>query len=162
MTTHPPRKAQGPGRLLAAVYTLFAVSAGARAIFQIATKFSHAPLAYTLSAAAAVIYLLAAVCFTRPSSASWRTAVVALSIEFAGVVLVGTLSVVKSGWFPDASVWSDYGIGYGFVPVILPVIGLLWLRLPTTRVAFGETDPEAAPAEQAGLGAPGGDDRGTL
>ncbi len=147
MTANPARRAQGPGRLLAAVYTLFAVSAGARAIFQISTKFSHAPLAYALSAVAAVIYLLAAVCFTRPSSASWRTAVVALSIEFAGVVVVGTLSVVKSDWFPDASVWSDYGIGYGFVPVILPILGLLWLRRPSTRVAFGESDPEAVPGE---------------
>jgi integral membrane protein len=25
-------------------------------------------------------------------------------------------------------VWSDFGIGYGFVPVALPVAGLLWLR----------------------------------
>jgi hypothetical protein len=25
-------------------------------------------------------------------------------------------------------VWSDYGIGYGFVPLVLPVFGLLWLR----------------------------------
>ena len=24
--------------------------------------------------------------------------------------------------------WSDYGIGYGFVPAVLPVAGLLWLR----------------------------------
>jgi len=144
MTTEIHRKPLGLGRLLAAVYTLFAVSAGARAIFQIATKFSHAPLAYTLSAVAALIYLLAAVCFNWPSAASWRTAVVALCIEFAGVVVVGTLSVVNSGWFPDASVWSDYGIGYGFVPVVLPIIGLLWLRRPETREAFGETEAETA------------------
>jgi hypothetical protein len=25
-------------------------------------------------------------------------------------------------------VWSDFGIGYGFVPVVLPILGLLWLR----------------------------------
>jgi hypothetical protein len=138
MTTNAHRRTLGPGRLLAAVYTLFAVSAGARAIFQIATKFSHAPAAYTLSALAAAIYLLAALCFTRPSGASWRTAVTALSVEFAGVVIVGTLSVVQHSWFPDTTVWSDYGVGYGFVPVILPIIGLLWLRRPATRIAFGE------------------------
>ncbi|HEY1133960.1 MAG TPA: hypothetical protein VGE77_05230, partial [Nocardioides sp.] len=53
---------------------------------------------------------------------------VMLWVELAGVVTVGTLSLVVRDWFPDASVWSDYGIGYGFVPAILPVAGLLWLR----------------------------------
>jgi integral membrane protein len=38
------------------------------------------------------------------------------------------LSVVVPDWFPDATVWSDYGIGYGFVPLALPIAGLLWLR----------------------------------
>ena len=135
------RSAQGPGRLIAAIYTLFAISAGARALFQIATKFSHAPLAYILSAVAAVIYLLAAVCFTFPSAGSWRTAVVALCIEFAGVVGVGLISVLDPSLFPDASVWSTFGIGYGFVPLVLPLIGLWWLTRPATRAAFGETPP---------------------
>ena len=30
--------------------------------------------------------------------------------------------------FPDATVWSQYGLGYGFVPLVLPVVGLWWLR----------------------------------
>jgi hypothetical protein len=51
-----------------------------------------------------------------------------LRVELAGVVVVGTLSLVRRDLFPDASVWSDYGIGYGFVPAVLPVAGLLWLR----------------------------------
>ena len=42
-----------------------------------------------------------------------------LWVELAGVLTVGTLSLVKRDWFPDASVWSDYGIGYGFVPAVL-------------------------------------------
>jgi hypothetical protein len=146
MTSPKRRAAQGPGRLIAAVYTLFAVSAGARALFQISTKFSHAPLAYLLSALAAVIYLLAAICFTFPSAGSWRTAVVALCIEFAGVVVVGLVSVLDPSLFKDASVWSEFGIGYGFVPLVLPLIGLWWLRRPATRVAFGEI---AAPEDAA-------------
>lgn len=136
-----PHSGRGPGRLLAAVYTIFAISAGARAIFQIATKFSHAPVAYMLSALAAVIYLLAAVCFTRPSAQSWRTAVIALCVEFAGVVIVGALSVAQPHLFHDASVWSNFGSGYGFIPVILPLIGLVWLRRPQTRDAFGASGP---------------------
>ena len=35
MTDRAPRQGQGLGRLLAAVYTIFAISAGARAAFQI-------------------------------------------------------------------------------------------------------------------------------
>lgn len=146
MTSTKRRPSQGPGRLIAAVYTLFAISAGARALFQIATKFSYAPLAYILSAVAAVIYLLAAVCFTFPSAGSWRTAVVALCIEFAGVVGVGLLSVLDPSLFKDASVWSKFGIGYGFVPLVLPLIGLWWLHRPATRIAFGEL---AAPEDLA-------------
>jgi hypothetical protein len=146
MTSTERRRAQGPGRLIAAVYTLFALSAGARAVFQIATKFSHAPLAYILSAIAAVIYLLAAICFTFPSAGSWRTAVVALGIEFVGVVGVGLISVLDPSLFNDASVWSKFGVGYGFVPLVLPLIGLWWLRRPATRAAFGA---RGAPEDQA-------------
>ena len=122
------------------VYTIFAISAGARAAFQIATKFSHAPVAYLLSAVAAVIYLLAAICFTVPSRASWRTAVAALCVEFAGVVIVGILSVTDSGLFPDASVWSKFGIGYGFIPLALPLVGMWWLMRPATRAAFESSE----------------------
>ena len=143
MASMDRRRAQGPGRLIAAVYTLFALSAGARAVFQLATKFSHAPLAYILSAVAAVIYLLAAICFTFPSAASWRTAVVALCVEFIGVVGVGLISVMDPSLFKDASVWSKFGSGYGFVPLVLPLIGLWWLRRPATRAAFGERVPPA-------------------
>jgi len=126
----------GPGRLLAVVYTVFAIAAGARSLFQIATKFGDAPLAFILSAAAAVIYLAAALCFRRPSGRSWRTAVALLGVELAGVVLVGLLSVVEDDWFPEPTVWSDFGVGYGFVPLVLPVAGLLWLSRTATRAQF--------------------------
>lgn len=127
----------GPGRMLAVVYTVFALAAGARAGYQIITEFSVAPLAYTLSAAAAVIYLFAAICFTRPSAASWRTAVILLWIELAGVLTVGTATVVASDRFSDQTVWSTFGIGYGFIPLVLPIAGLWWLTRPATRAAFG-------------------------
>ncbi|MFE6646431.1 hypothetical protein ACFVJS_07725, partial [Nocardioides sp. NPDC057772] len=52
---------------------------------------------------------------------------VMLWIELAGVLVVGVLSLVVPSWFPDDSVWSKFGIGYGFVPALLPILGLLWL-----------------------------------
>jgi hypothetical protein len=54
-------------------------------------------------------------------------ALVAIIIELLGVVTIGTLSVVDPAAFPRATVWSVYGIGYGFVPLMLPILGLAWL-----------------------------------
>jgi hypothetical protein len=118
----------GPGRLLVAIYALFALSATARAGVQIATKFSHAPVAYLLSAFAGAVYILATVTLIVGSRTARRIAVVSCSIELAGVLAVGTWSLLDRASFPDATVWSGYGSGYGFVPLVLPVFGLLWLR----------------------------------
>ena len=123
----------GPGRLLVAVYALFALSATARAGVQIATKFGHAPVAYVLSAFAAVVYILATVTLGVGSPVARRIAIVSCSVELAGVLAVGTWSVADPATFPDATVWSSYGSGYGFVPLVLPVFGLLWLRRWTRR-----------------------------
>jgi hypothetical protein len=118
----------GPGRVLVGVYGLFALAAGARAGVQIATKFGEAPIAYLLSALAAVIYLVATFGLAKGGPVGRRTALVCCSVELAGVLTVGTLSLLTPGTFPDATVWSGYGSGYGFVPLVLPVLGLLWLR----------------------------------
>lgn len=134
----PPRRTtrDGPARLLAVVYGIFALSAGARSLFQIASDFSAAPLAYSLSAIAALIYLVAAACFWLPSEHAWRVALVALAVELVGVIAVGALSVAREDLFPDQTVWSNFGAGYGFVPVVLPIAGLLWLLRPGTRGTF--------------------------
>lgn len=123
----------GPGRVLIAIYALFALSAAARAGVQIATKFSNAPVAYLLSALAAVIYILATVTLAVGTPAARRVAVISCSVELVGVVVVGTWSLADRATFPDATVWSGYGSGYGFVPLVLPVFGLLWLRRWTRR-----------------------------
>jgi len=128
VASRPDSTRTGPGRLLIAVYALFALAASARAGVQIATKFGHAPVAYSLSAFAAVVYILATVTLAVGTPAARRIAVLSCSVELAGVLVVGTWSVADPATFPDATVWSGYGSGYGFVPLILPVFGLLWLR----------------------------------
>jgi hypothetical protein len=115
----------GPGRVLVGVYALFALAAGARSAVQIATRFGEAPVAYLLSAFAAAVYLVAAVGLAR--SSRWL-ALASCTVELAGVLVVGTLSLAVPSGFPDETVWSTYGRGYGFVPLVLPVLGLLWLR----------------------------------
>lgn len=123
----------GPGRVLVFLYGLFAVAAGARASVQIATKFDEAPLAYLLSALAAAIYLVALVGLVRGGRGGRRLAIACLLIELAGVLTVGTLSLVDAAAFPDETVWSQYGRGYGYFPLALPVLGLLWLRARPER-----------------------------
>lgn len=119
------RLSAGPGRVLLVVYVVFAISAGARALYQIAVQFERAPEAYLLSAFAAAVYLVAAVALGRGAR---RVALVAVVVELVGVLGIGTLSLLRPQDFPDPTVWSDFGIGYGFVPVVLPILGLLWIR----------------------------------
>lgn len=118
----------GPGRALLAAYALLALAAGARSIIQIATKFNEAPFAYLMSAAAAVLYAVIVVALVRTGPQWRRVARIGILIELAGVLIVGTLSVIDSSLFPKATVWSGFGMGYVFLPLVLPILGLLWLR----------------------------------
>jgi NhaP-type Na+/H+ and K+/H+ antiporter len=127
--------AHGPGRVLVALYGIFAVAAGARAAVQIALQFDEAPLAYLLSALAAVVYVVATVGLARGGRGGRRAAVAACSVELAGVLVVGTLSLADAAAFPDDTVWSRYGQGYGFIPLVLPILGLLWLRHASEEAA---------------------------
>ncbi len=115
----------GPGRPLTAVYGIFAVAATSRALVQLATKYAEAPLAYVLSALAGLVYVVAFVALLRDLR---RVALVAVLVEAVGVLVVGTLSLTDRAAFPDATVWSGFGAGYGYVPLVLPFLGLAWLR----------------------------------
>lgn len=122
------RTRSGPGRLLVALYALFAMAATSRSMVQITTKYDEAPLAYSLSAVAAVVYIVATVCLIRGTRRARRIARIALVFELVGVLGVGTLTLVDAAAFPDQTVWSDYGLGYLLLPLIVPILGLLWLR----------------------------------
>lgn len=121
-----PGSSAGAARVLVALYAVFALAAGSRAGVQLATRFDEAPLAYLLSALAALVYLVATVALAR-GPAGRRVALVAISFELVGVLVVGTLSVLDPAAFPDETVWSGYGRGYLFIPLVLPVLGLLLL-----------------------------------
>jgi cytochrome bd-type quinol oxidase subunit 2 len=114
-------------QVLVACYAVFAVAAGARSLVQITTRYDEAPLAYTLSLVAAVIYLVATLALRRTSERARRVALAAVGVEAVGVLVVGTLSVVRPEWFPDQTVWSDFGRGYALIPLVLPFVGLWWL-----------------------------------
>lgn len=100
---------------------------------QIATRFQEAPLAYVLSAFAALVYVVATIGLAVPGRASRRVAATACTIELLGVLAVGSFSLLAPAEFPDETVWSAYGRGYLFIPLVLPVLGLLWLRRTRPR-----------------------------
>lgn len=134
MSAQPRTRASGIGRVLVAVYGVLAIAALGRSTFQIIDRFDEAPIAYSLSAAAAVVYVLATIALAT----GWdRLAWVTVSFELVGVLVIGTISVVvpellglqgASPFGPKATVWSVFGAGYLFIPLVLPVLGILWLR----------------------------------
>ena len=122
-----PSTKSGAGRALVAVYAVFALAATARSLVQLGTKASEAPLAYTLSAIAGLVYIAATLGLAEVGPSPRRRAVAAVGFELVGVLTVGTLTLLDPELFPDQTVWSDYGAGYGWLPLVLPFVGLAWL-----------------------------------
>jgi hypothetical protein len=131
----PPRPL-GVGRLLIVVYAILALAATGRSAFQIISRFNEAPLAYSLSALSAVVYILATVALIAPGRTWYRIAWITISFELLGVLVIGTISVTDPALLglssidpfgKQATVWSAYGLGYLLIPLVLPVLGMLWL-----------------------------------
>jgi cytochrome bd-type quinol oxidase subunit 2 len=117
----------GVGRVLIAIYAVFAVSATARASYQLITKYEQAPLAYSLSALSAAIYIFATFALVKTSGRWPILARAAIYTELVGVLAVGLMSYLMPDLFGHPSVWSKFGQGYGYIPLVLPILGLVWL-----------------------------------
>jgi hypothetical protein len=147
MSRFASRPHAGLGRVLVAVYGVLAIAAVGRSVFQIIDRFEEAPIAFTLSAVAAVVYVLA----TLSLAFGWdRVAWITISFELVGVLVIGAISVLAPAMLGldeinpfgrEATVWSVFGAGYLFIPLVLPILGILWLR------SRRETPVEAAPVE---------------
>lgn len=122
----------GPGRVLVWFYGVFTVAAASRTIVEMVRGFDRAPLAYTLSAFAALVYGFITYSLVRGGEKARRAALVCCAAELIGVLAVGAWTLVEPAAFPDSTVWSDFGMGYLFIPVILPVTGMIWLRRART------------------------------
>jgi hypothetical protein len=135
----------GAARILVVVYGILAIAATGRSVFQIIDRFSEAPVAFTLSALSAVVYIVATVALIARGRAWLRVALVTISFELVGVVVVGSITVFapnliglasNDAFGPTATVWSSYGLGYVLIPLVLPILGLLYLR--SRRKALAE------------------------
>jgi len=134
----------GIGRVLVVLYAIMALAATGRSFVQIVREFDAAPLAYALSAASAVVYLVATLALIFSASRTWYViAWVAISFELVGVLVVGTLSIVLPALFDHPTVWSWFGAGYVWIPLVLPFLGLWWLVTHRDRETVA-----AVPAEE--------------
>ncbi|MBT2447240.1 hypothetical protein J7F03_09140 [Streptomyces sp. ISL-43] len=122
------RLVTGPGVLLVWLYGVITVGAVSRSLYQISTEFDRAPLAYSLSAAAALVYAFITYSLVRGGETARKAARICCAAELTGVLTVGAWTLLRPEAFPDATVWSDFGMGYLFIPVILPITGMIWLR----------------------------------
>lgn len=123
-----PTTREGFGRILVALYAIMAIGSVSRSVYAIATKFDTAPLAYSLSAVAAAVYVVATITLARGDRASRRVAKACITFELVGVIVVGVLSLLAPDLFQKASVWSWFGVEYLLLPLALPILGLWWLR----------------------------------
>ncbi|MFF6879536.1 hypothetical protein ACFY9S_30100 [Streptomyces sp. NPDC012474] len=132
------RLISGPGTLLVWLYGVMVVGAVSRSAYQIATEFDRAPLAYSLSAVAGLVYGFITYSLVRGGEKARKAALACCVAELVGVLTVGTWTLIEPSAFPDATVWSDFGLGYVFIPILLPVSAIYWLR--TSRARQGDSD----------------------
>lgn len=135
----PTPRNRGVGMLIITAYGIFAVSSFARALYQILTDFDASPVSYSLSAFAAGVYIVATLALARIGARAWLVALIAVLVELTGVLGVGLWTYLDPELFNEATVWSHFGEGYGFIPLLLPFIGLFWLlrHRPGTEAARG-------------------------
>ncbi|NYD65785.1 hypothetical protein [Agromyces atrinae] len=133
-SARPKRRISGIGQVLIAVYAILAVGATGRSAVQVIFKFDEAPVAYSLSAVAAVVYIIATIALVARGVIWYRVAWATIVFEFVGVLTVGVLSLTVPEFFAHESVWSYFGRGYVFIPLVLPVLGMWWLaKHPPSR-----------------------------
>ena len=137
MSVNSSPRAVGVGRVLIVVYAILALAATGRSVFQIIDRFGEAPLAFSLSAISALVYILATVALVVPGRIWYRIAQITITFELVGVIVIGAISVFapsliglesSNPFGRQSTVWSAFGLGYLLIPLALPILGLLYLR----------------------------------
>ena len=131
----PPAPVTAPAGLLVRCTPSSRSAPPSGASTSVATKFSAAPVSYSLSLIAAVIYVVITVCLVRDTPRACAVAQAGMWIELVGVLVVGTPSIVDKDLFTNpetgkavSSVWYWFGRDYLFVPLVLPILGLRFIR----------------------------------
>lgn len=131
--TDARRPARGWGRLLVAVFAVFGVVVLAPAVGALARAEDGAGPA-SLDVLSALGYLVLAACVAHNGRRVRMVGWVALATEAVGLVTVSLLG-------PEtATAWSGWGSAWGYLPVVLPLVGAaqMWLNDPRRIVVNAE------------------------
>lgn len=80
-----------------------------------------------VSVLAGVVYLVAALGITHNGRRMRIIGWAAMVVCAVGPLLVGLLGLGIPELWATRSTWSAFGAHYSFIPLVLPVIGLVWL-----------------------------------
>jgi len=112
---------------MAALYAFWALAVCSRALWQY-TVGHHIALPTHLSALAGILYLAIAYWAWQGHIRALR---VGLIIECCGVIAVS----ISEQFAPMeyATAWSHFGAGYLYIPLVLPLVGLIMTRESVRR-----------------------------
>ncbi len=75
----------------------------------------------------------------------------AVLVELIGVLVVGALSLFDAVNFPHETVWSLFGRGYGFIPLLLPILASSGCTAAVRTPAFLKNPPARPVSPGPGL-----------
>jgi len=136
-TPRQAKTARGASDVLGFFYGLWAFSALGRSSWEYLFKQNvRTYVPAHLSTFVGLLYIFIIIGLHRRTPRWWWITLGLLIAELAGVLIVGTIDVI---WrpFPYATVWSNFGIGYFFMPLLLPFVGLWYMLRKQTRAAYG-------------------------
>lgn len=141
----PGNKLRGDAQVaLLAAYSLLAFAAVGRSTYELIFKFDEAPIAYSLSTFAALVYLVAVWAIWRGDRVGIIVGRIACTFELAGVLIVGTITTFgDTEAFDVGTVWSYYGRDYGWLPLFVPALALWWLFKQDTSEDALNSDPDS-------------------
>lgn len=117
----------GLGRLVMAAFWLFGAWVTTNAVID-ALHWDSGPIGPVVVAlVAGIVYLVAALALTHNGRRMRRLGWAAVAVEALGPVLVGLLGMGVPALSDPRSPWGAFGADYWYIPLVLPVIGLVWL-----------------------------------
>lgn len=117
----------GLGRLVMAAFWLFGAWVTINAVVDV-LHWNSGPIGPVLVAlVAGLVYLLAALALTHNGRRMRMIGWASVSVEAIGPVLVGVLGVGVPQLSDPRSPWGAFGADYWYIPLVLPVVGLVWL-----------------------------------
>jgi hypothetical protein len=123
-----PKEIRGDAQVaLLAAYSILAFAAVGRSTYELIVKFDEAPTPYTFSVLAAIVYLVAVWAIWRGDALGVKVGKIACSIEMIGVLTIGSITTLGDSAFDVGTVWSFFGLDYGWLPLVVPALALWWL-----------------------------------